>query len=565
MLENSLLSNLVIIIFIAIVVVYFLRRLRIPPLVGFLIAGALLGPNGFAIIKKASQVNTLAEIGIILLLFSVGLEFPFNEMKRFKNLAVIGGSIQILLTILLTSIFTSFLDFDLYRSIFLGCILSLSSTSLIIKLLSEKGMTASIHGRMSIVLLIFQDLAVIPMLLLLPIFGGETLELNTLMWAFTKIVLFLILIFLLNRYFLNNFFKKIVKTRNSELFVLALVLLCLGMSLIGQQFGISLALGAFIAGALLASSEYSYQMSAHVLPFRSFFESIFFISIGLLLNPIFIQQNILPIFLVLLFIFIGKALICTFVFLLFRYPLSISITAGLLLNQIGEFSFLLAKQGLDMKLIDMHLFQLTVTVSLISMILTPFLFQYAQPLGQWLGNKTFLTFINKFSIPFSEKPPTELINHVVLMGYGTVGKTLGKILKKHQFPTLVIDTHVYNIKNAQGDGFETLFGDSQAPSILEKTNIKKASLVIITFQDPITTENIIKTIRSDNSHIPIIVRANYQQEVEKFQEAGKENIFITYAEIEITIDMLRNTLKALGKDRTTITQDIEHILRESLH
>ena len=523
-------------------------------------AGTLLGPYGLAIIQKTSDINAIAQIGVILLLFSIGLEFPLSEFKKYRLLAVVGGTLQIGLTILLTVLFTAFLNWNLYRSIFLGGILSLSSTSIVMKLLSEKGLTTTTPGRISIVLLVFQDIAIIPMLLLLPIFGGETYDVQNIFGAVTKIIAFLALIYFINRYLLDFFFKEIVNTRNRELFVLSVVLLCFGVALLSQQFGISLALGAFIAGVMVASSEYSYQMSAHILSFRSFFESIFFISIGLLLDPLIVQEKMLPILIILLCIFFGKFLICTLVYVLFRYPLSMAITAGIMLSQIGEFSFILASQGRDLKVIDENLFQITVSAAIISLAFTPLLFRISQPFGQWIGALRFLSFINKLHLPATSTPPAEPDGNVVLIGYGTVGQSIGKILKKHEISSFVLDAHLFNINQAKSDGFYALLGDSTTPYLLEKASIQKANCVVITISDSVAAEHTIKNIRDISDSVTIIVRASFQDQVKRFKEAGKKNINITYAELEIIIDMLRFTLKSLGKNKEEIVSEIESLL-----
>ncbi|MBI2026521.1 MAG: cation:proton antiporter [Deltaproteobacteria bacterium] len=562
MVDTQILQHLVFIIFISINIVFFLRRLRMPPLVGFLIAGALLGPYGFGLIKDPSEIKTIAEIGIILLLFSIGLEFPIHEFKRYSKLALWGGSLQIGLTIGITVLFSLFLGSNLYQSIFLGCILSLSSTSIVMKLLSEKGMSATVHGRIGIVLLIFQDLAVIPMLLLLPIFSGDAFEWNGFLIAILKISLFLSVIYFLNKFLIHRLFKEIVLAKNRELFVLSVMLLIFSVALLSQKLGISLALGAFIAGVMMASSQYSYQMSAHILSFRSFFESIFFISIGLLLNVSFVKENIFLILAILLFIFVGKTIICTFVFLIFRYSLSLSITAALTLSQIGEFSFILAKQGLDFHWIEPHIFQLTVSTALISMIATPLLFSYAQTIGMKIGQLKILSrwaYVPLETISALEKEPD---GHVVLIGFGTVGQNLGKIFKKNKIQCIAVDAQLYNIQEAQKMELAAVLGDSTAPELLERARISRASAIVITIPDSIATQHIIRSIRVINPIVPIVCRATYRHEVEAFRSIGGENLFVTYTELEIIIDLLRHVLKRLNMSRDEIAANIESLVND---
>ncbi|MBI2608343.1 MAG: cation:proton antiporter [Deltaproteobacteria bacterium] len=563
--DATLLSHLVVIILVALIVVYLLKFIKVPPLIGFLLSGTLLGPHGLSIIQNSQDINTIAEIGVILLLFSIGLEFPLNDFKRYFKLALFGGTAQIILTILLTCLFSNLLNLSVYKAIFLGGILSLSSTSIVIKLLSEKGMMATVSGRMSMAILIFQDIAVIPMLILLPIFGGEDFNPILLLNAVFKTGVFLAIIYLLNRFVMDQLFKEIVKTRNREVFVLMIVLTCFGVAFISHQFGLSLALGAFIAGVMLASSEYSYQMSAHILSFRGFFESIFFISIGLFLNPVFVQENIFEISMILSFIVIGKALICTLVFIFARYPLSLSITAGLLLSQIGEFSFVLASEGLKANLIGERTFQLTVSSALISMLLSPLLFRISHPAGKWMANLSFLAFLKKFYIDKDIQVQADPKNHIVIAGYGTVGSAIGKILKKHKTHTVVIDTYIYNVERAKKDGFETILGDASTPFLLEKAGIHNAQVIVITLPDPIATHHIIKTVRDINENIPLIVRANYKNEALLFKQLGGEKTYVTYTELEIIIDLLRNTLKTLGKTKEEIINDIETVIDKMGH
>ncbi len=371
--ENiSIIKEIVIILLVSLPIIFLFKKINIPSIVGFLIAGMIIGPYGFKLISNPEQIDIIAEIGVILLLFTIGLEISLKNLLSMRKFLLITGGIQVFGTILISTLIFYFNDIPLNKAIFFGMLISLSSTAIVLKLLSDRKEIETPHGRISLAILIFQDFLVVPFFIFLPILGqSEKFEL-------TKIILQIVyafgavaLIIIIARFLMPKILFHLANLRIREAFTIGIILLLLGTAYLTHLFGLSFALGAFIAGLIVSESEFSWQVTAEILPFKDVFNSIFFVSIGLLLNINFLISNISLLLLITIGLILLKALVVVSTVKLSRYPLRTSILAGFGLAQIGEFSFILAQAGMSFNLISPEYFDAFISSSIFSMVLAP--------------------------------------------------------------------------------------------------------------------------------------------------------------------------------------------------
>jgi len=381
----QLFGDLLIILLVSVPVAFICLRLKLPLLVGLMLTGIAIGPSGFGLIKEIEAIEVLAEIGVMLLLFTIGLEFSIKRLAEMKRLVLIGGGLQVVLTIGATAGVAIFFGRSATQSIFFGFLVALSSTAIVLKSYVERNEVDSPHGRAGIGILLFQDISIVFMLLAIPLLGGKDIvSFTTIVLDLGSSLLALAVLVLAAWFLLPKFLKQVVHLRSPEAFLLTVVLLCLGMSWVTSQFGLSLALGAFIAGMVLADSDYSHQVTSEVLPFRDVFNSLFFVSIGMLLSVTALLANIGSVALLVVGLIIGKALIIWAIVRILGYPQRIATMTGLGLAQIGEFSFVLARAGQGANLLPDTDYQSFLAASIISMIATPFLISAAPRIGYFV-------------------------------------------------------------------------------------------------------------------------------------------------------------------------------------
>ncbi|MDD1673801.1 MAG: cation:proton antiporter, partial [Methanomicrobiales archaeon] len=372
--ELSLLSSIVVIFGLSVVVIFLFNLLRIPAIVGFILTGLLVGPHGLSLISAVAQVDTLAEIGIILLLFTIGLEFSFRSLWKIRKNTFLGGSLQVLLTVCFATAGCLIYGLPIRESILIGFLVALSSTAIVLKLLQEGGEVDTPHGSMILGIMIFQDLIAIPMMLALPflagigILGGESLFM-----MFLQDIAIIVFLIASAKWFVPFLLFQIARTRNRELFLLFVVLICIGVAWLTSLAGLSLALGALIAGLIISESEYSNQAIGTIIPFRDIFTSFFFVSVGMLLDLKFVTANWVFILLLVILVIILKGAVGAGIPMLLGYPVRTIVLVGLALGQIGEFSFILSRSGLDFGLLSPDIYQVFIAVTLVTMAITPFL------------------------------------------------------------------------------------------------------------------------------------------------------------------------------------------------
>jgi monovalent cation:H+ antiporter-2, CPA2 family len=554
------LRQLIIVLAATISIVFVFQKLRLPTIVGFLLAGVIIGPNGLQLITSLSQVETLAEIGVVLLLFSIGLEFSFETIVSVQRRVIWAGLLQVGLTTLLVLALTRFFGLSIEVGIFYGFLLSLSSTAIVLRIYNDRREINSIQGRLASGILLFQDLCIVPMMLLLPVLGQSGKgSLVSIVWAVTKALIALVLIVWAARRFLPRLLHQVALLRNREIFILFVVLICLGTAWLASESGLSLALGALIAGLVISESELSHQIIADVLPLRDCFSGIFFISIGMLLNLDFLTRDFLTPLMDLLLIVGIKSLVIFAVFWWLYGSIRLAVVLGLSLAQVGEFSFILAKAGINYKLLTPANEQLFLAGSILSMIATPFLIQSVHGLA--FGLEAMLG-ASPERTSAGETAASENVaqGHVVVVGYGLNGQNLARVLKEVGIPYRVLEMDPDLVRCAKAAGEPIFFGDGTRPEILQQVGIRQARVVVIAISDPAATARVVAQARRSRPDVYIIVRTRYVAEIDHLYRLGANQVIPE--EFETSVEIFARVLEEYHVPRNVISVQVDLIRKE---
>jgi CPA2 family monovalent cation:H+ antiporter-2 len=557
----EVLKSLVIILGVSATVVFILHRLRFPSIVGFLIAGICLGPHGFRFINDIHEVELLAEIGVILLLFTIGLEFSLKNLIKFRSTVIAGGLAQVSLTILSTTALTYLFIKDLKSAIFTGFIIALSSTAIVLKMLSDRAELNTPHGRLTLGMLIFQDLCIVPFMLLVPILTGGNGAPEILSTMGKAIIIIGTIIFGAN-WLVPHILYQIVRTRNRDLFIITIIFLCLGTALLTSKFGLSLALGAFLAGLIISESEYAHQAMADILPFTNSFSGIFFISVGMLLDIGFLNANLLLVIPIVLAIFLLKSLVGLISALILGYNLRIAIQTGLIISQIGEFSFVLAIAGAGVGLISETYYQVFLSASIITMALTPFIINLSPRLSSSLSSRLPLKRIAGISDRTrKDRDPGKRANHVMIVGFGLNGKNLAKVLRESSLPYVIIELNPSTVRSMRKAGEPIIYGDGTRPEILHKAGLQEAKVLVIAISDPASTRRIVQVARKENPDLYIIVRTRFAAEVEDLKGLGANEVIPE--EFETSMEIFARVLHHYHIPKNAIMDQIHRMRRDN--
>jgi len=552
----GVLQDIVILFGLALLTVVLLRQLKIPSIIGFLITGILAGPYALGFIKDTHQVEQMAEIGVVLLLFTIGIELSLKELMRIKHLVLWGGGLQVLVTILAVAGVGTAFNFSFRQALFFGFLVALSSTAILMKLLIDSGQADSPHGKMAMGILIFQDLCIVPLMLLTPLLAGSGTGIQEILVIGAKTALVVLAAHYGARFLVPWIFKQIVKTRSRELFILTIIFIGLGTAWLTSLAGLSLALGAFIAGLAISESEYSHQALSDIIPFREAFISLFFISVGMLLNPAIVIKYPLLIATLVVTILIIKTIITTGAGMLLGVPMRIALIAALALSQIGEFSFVLSQAGVKFGLLTPDFYQIFLAASIATMSLTPLCLKYASPLADYFVGIFPHAWTKGKGIFSTHEKPLSLKDHVIIVGYGVNGKNLARVLKNLHIQHIVIETNPFTVKSEGKKGQHIFFGDASKPEVLEHSQIDKARGIVIAISDAASSRRVAALARQMNPSIHIIVRTRYLLEVEPLLKLGVNEVIPEEFEtsIEILSRVLRNYMVPLA--------EIEHCISE---
>ena len=514
------------------------RWLRLPPVVAYLLAGLLAGPGGFAWVTSSHVIENLAELGVALLLFGVGIEFSLVRIRRILPRMLAAGILQVGLTILFATAAFQLLGADWRMALFAGFLLALSSTAIVFKIYEDEGLIDSPQGQAAAAILLFQDLALVPMIFLVPFLAGPPEgALIGASVALVEAVLALGALLLVTHLVLPRVLELVGRAHVPEIFPLAALLIALGTALGAAMLGLSLPIGMFLAGLALSGSRYAPQLFAEILPLRDAFVAIFFTSIGLLLQPAGLAAAPLLIVAMVGLVLVKGGLIAGIVGLLWRSP-RLAVLSGLGLAQIGEFSFVLSREGVAAGLIDPSFEQAFLAAAILTMGATPFLMRGAKRLASLTGEA-----------PAAEAK-SELRDHVVLIGYGTTGNAVGRVLRETGVPFCAVDMNARSVDAAVQEKMPVRFGDATRRAVLEELGVPTARAAVVALTDPAATRRVVSLIRQMNAEIRLMVRASYVAEIQELERLGADEVIPS--EFETSIEIFARLLAHLGVPRHVV-------------
>ena len=554
-----LLSDIVIIFGLSIMVLFVFNRLRIPAIVGFLLTGVLAGPYGLGLIKAIHEVEVLAEIGVVLLLFTIGMEFSLKALLRIKKSILLGGSLQVLLTILVTFVLASLqIGRTFGESLFIGFLVCLSSTAIVLKLLQEKAEMDSPHGQTSLAILIFQDLIVIPMMLFTPLLAGMGGEIGqSLLILFAKGAGVIVLVILSAKWIVPQLLYQIARTRSRELFLLTVVVLCFAIAWLTSSVGLSLALGAFLAGLIISESEYSYQALGNILPFRDVFTSFFFVSVGMLLDVGFLVERLPSVLTIVLIILTLKTITAGFTTVLLGFPLRTALLVGLTLAQVGEFSFILARSGLKQGFLAGDIYQLFLAVSVLTMAVTPFIISVAPYVTDSVMRLPIPSRLKSGLYPPESEKRGGNNDHLVIIGFGVNGRNLSRAAAVAGIPHVIVDMNPETVRQERKSGKPIFYGDATQETVLHHADIDAARVVVVAISDAAATRRIIAIVRRLNPKVQVIARTRFLKEVKPLYELGANEV--VPEEFETSVEIFARVLKKYLIPRDEIEKLISEV------
>ena len=560
--ELGFLKDLVLVFGVSTLVVFLFHRLRQPTIVGFLVSGVLVGPYGLSLIADVHQVELLAEIGVVLLLFTIGLEFSISKLNQMRWLVLGGGSLQVLGTILLIGGGAWLFGLPPAQAVFFGFLLALSSTAIVLKILMDRGEIDSPQGRFAVGMLLFQDVCVVPLMLLTPLLSGKTATGPVaILLVLGKVALTVTLIFFLSRLLVPRLLFQVVKMRSPEIFIISIILICLGTAWATSQIGLSLALGAFLAGMVIAESEYSHQTMANILPLRDSFMGLFFVSVGMLMNLGTLLTHPLEVAGTLLAILIGKTVVVVGSVLVLGYPLRVAALVGCALAQVGEFSFVLSRVGWEWGLITPELNQYFLSAAVISLLLTPFVIQLSPKLADRIGR---LRGVERWfpGRSFEELKPerVQLRDHVIIVGYGPTGGNLSRVLKATQVPYCILELNGETVRRMRAKGEPIYYGDVASQEVLKHLGIQHARSLVIAISDPASIRRATRLARDLNPHLSILVRTRYEVEIDELYRLGANEVIAE--EFETSIELFARVLRRYHLPRSVIGEQVEKVRQE---
>jgi monovalent cation:H+ antiporter-2, CPA2 family len=567
-----ILQDIVIILFSAIVIILISSRFRIPSVVGFLLTGMIIGPYAAGFIKNTHDIEIFAEIGIVLMMFIIGIEFSVKKLHRIRKLIVVAGGGQVIITILVIAGLALLQGYEYNTAIFFGFLVSLSSTAIVLKLLQDRRQLDSPPGKIELGVLLFQDLCVVPMVVFTPILGLGLSGGNDTSGALLEIgiaVVVINVVFFALWYLMPYILHAVVKTRLKEIFIIASLFMCLGMAALTNYLGLSLALGAFLAGLIISESKYSHQVVADILPFKEAFNSVFFISIGMLLDFGFVFGNTAEVLSMGVSIFFIKAIIVFTLVLLLKYPLRVAVIAGFGLAQVGEFSFILAKLGISNGLISDEIFQSFLASSIFTMIITPFVFNLSPIAARQIERGRIFRPLKKLEKSRGnqstrdgddEDQKEDLKNHTIIVGYGLNGRNLARVLRSRKISYVIIELNPDSVKEATLKNETIVYGDATKRHILEEAGIKTAKVITFAISDTLVIDHAVATARFLNKEVYIIARTKYVLDIDRLYELGADTVFSE--EYETSLEILARVMMLYGLSKEAVNRELNELHKQ---
>lgn len=515
----SVLKDIVIILLFSIPIVYLFKKIKISTIVGYLITGVIIGPFGLSLISGSEQIEVMAEIGVIMLMFTIGLEFSIEKLLKMKKLLFYAGGLQVLLTIIVCAVLFSIFGVPVHQSIFFGMLVSMTSTTIMMKLLIDRNEIDTPHSKIGVSISLFQDMSIVPMMILLPVLGAkESLTFSDVFSQIGFAVGLLVAVLFLAKILVPKLLFYFAKIRIREIFTIGILFLILGTAFITDTIGLSFSIGAFIAGVIISESEFSSEIVAEILPFKDAFNSIFFVSIGLLLNVLFLIEYPLLMIVLVIGTIVLKATIVLLVVLSMKYSLRVAVLSGLINAQIGEFAFILAQAGLGIQLISGEYYNAFIAATIFSMLLNPFLVEYAPFIFRFFNIKE-----KEEEKSFSEIA-LSLKKHVIIVGFGLNGKNLASVLKETGIQYIIIELNPDTVMRCKSAGENIMYGDVTKKEILHQAGVQEANVIVFAISDPIATQMALRFAKQMNPEIYTIVRTRYISEVNELMKLGADEV-----------------------------------------
>jgi CPA2 family monovalent cation:H+ antiporter-2 len=550
--EMSLLWSISIILAFSILVLLLCYRFRVPEVIGLLLTGVIAGPSVLGIFGSTHEIEYIAEIGVVLLLFTIGMEFSFKSLLEVKKEFFVGGTLQVIFTFAAAFAISLLLGLSTNTAILIGFLIALSSTAIVLRLLQEKDELGTPHGRIILGILIFQDIIAVPMMLIIPFLTGSSGNLlQTMPLLILEILVIIALVVIGTAWVVPKVLQRVARTRSQELFLLSVAVIGLAMAWLTSSIGMSMALGAFLAGLIISESQFSHQALGNILPFRYVFTSIFFVSIGMLLDLGFLASHPLVILAAVVTVLLIKAMAGGATTVLLGYPLRTVVLVGLATSQVGEFSFILSKIGLDGGLLSPDLYQYFLATSILTMGFTPFLINASTGLSDLLRR-----------LPLPERLKSDhngprddggtLKDHIVIIGYGLNGRNLSRAAKSAKVPYVIIEMNPDTVVTEKAKGEPIHYGDATSALILEHANVAEARVVVIAISDALATRRIITAIRQISPRVRIIVRTRYLKEMKPLYGLGASEVIPE--EFETSVEIFARVLRSYLVPRDSIDQ-----------
>lgn len=543
------------------IVVFVFDKIKIPAIVGFLVSGVALGPHGLSLVQNQSTVETLAEIGVVLLMFTVGLEFSMTKMYRMKKMVLVGGTVQVGLTVLAVAGVAYLALGDAGKAFFIGFLVALSSTAVVLKVLTDGAQVNTQQGQNITGILIFQDLCAVPMMLLIPFLAGTGATTPALLPLVLKAALVVAAVLVAARWVVPHLLFHTLNTRNRELFIMVILLMCLGTAYLTFEAGLSLALGAFLAGMMIADSEYSHQVVSEILPFRDILNALFFVSIGMLLDVRYAFEHLPFVLMVTAGIILIKLPGAGLPGLLLDQPLRFSVVTGLALAQIGEFSFVLAKSGIDAGIDMGPFYQAFLAAAVITMAATPFMMA---------GSPRVAAAILRRLPRWREPRVTEtgdaygpIRDHVIVVGFGLNGKHMVHVLRASGVPYNILEIDPATVREQIKLGEPIHFGDATHDHVLKHVSLDKARVMVVAISDPAVERRVVSTARRLNPRLHIIVRTRYVREIEPLTALGANEVIPE--EFETSIEIFSHVLQVYNVPSNIIMEHIKTVREGKYH
>ena len=538
-------------------------RFRLPPLVGYLLAGITIGPATPGFVADLGLASQLAEIGVMLLMFGVGLHFSLDDLMAVRRIAIPGAIVQILVAVALGTLTASLWDWHLGAALVFGVCLSVASTVVLLRALEARGLLQSVNGQIAVGWLIVEDLVMVLVLVLLPALAGvlgapaspsPASDASPGVWqavglTLAKVVAFIMVMLVAGKRILPKVLWLVARTGSRELFTLAVVAVAVGVAFgSAKLFDVSFALGAFFAGTMMRESEFSHRAADESLPLRDAFAVLFFVSVGMLFDPAVILDEPAKLLAVVAIVIVGKTLAAIALVLLFRYPLSTALTVGASLAQIGEFSFILAGLGTTLGLLPSEGQSLVLAGALISIAINPAIFAAVDPLQNWLlARPSLARRLERQADPLAELPSdtdaSRLAQQVVLVGYGRVGRRIGQTLAEGNIPFVVAEQNRERVDALRKDGIAAVSGDASTPSVLIQAHVARAATLVIAVSDTVNVRRMVEVARTLNPGIEVLLRTRNEEEAELFTKEGLGTVFVS--ERELAKGMAAHVLRRL--------------------